>query len=377
MNIVKHVLEEVRVNGDTAIKKYTKQFDRIELETLEMSRKQIREAYEKVDAEVVSALKAAADNIAFFAERQLAQLKDFEVSRGGVLLAQKVIPLGRVGCYVPGGNYPLASTALMCAIPAKVAGVDEVIICSPKITPVTIVAADLAGADRIFSIGGVQAIGAMAYGTETVPKVDKIVGPGNKYVTAAKKEVYGIVGIDLIAGPSEAMIIADETANPDFIAADLLAQLEHGADAKACLVTISKQIADKVRKHAGKAVFSVVKSLEHAVEIANASAPEHLSLQVENPKALMNKLKNYGSLFIGPYSAIAFGDYCSGTNHVLPTNGAARYTGGLSARDFVKIVTYQEVTKQEANELAAIASAISSAEGMERHRKSAIIRKTY
>ena len=377
MRIVKQVLKDVRTNGDAAVKKYTKQFDGIKLETLEIPKEQVRKAYEKVDKEAISALGYAADNIAFFAEQQYAQLKGFEVRRGEIILGQKVIPLERVGCYVPGGNYPLASTALMCCIPAKVAGVEEIIVCSPKTAPITLVAADIAGADRIFSIGGIQAIGAMAYGTETVPKVDKIVGPGNKYVNAAKKEVYGTVGIDFIAGPSEAMVIADETGNPEFIAADLLAQLEHDADAKAYLVTTSKWLANEVRKQSRKANFSIVKSLEEAVELANTVAPEHLEIQVENPRELLDGLRNYGSLFIGPDSAIVFGDYCSGTNHVLPTNGAARYTGGLSVRDFVKIVTYQEITKQGANELADIASTISNVEGMQAHKNSATVRKAY
>lgn len=375
MRVVNEVLKDVKINGDAAVKRYAKQFDGIELKALEIPKEQVKAAYEKIDKEEVSALERAAENITSFAEQQYSQLKDFEVRNGGIVLGQKVIPLEIVGCYVPGGNYPLASTALMCCIPAKVVGVEEIIVCSPKASYGILVAADIAGADRIFSIGGIQAIGAMAYGTETVPKVDKIVGPGNKYVTAAKKEVYGIVGIDFIAGPSEAIIIADETGNPEFIAADLLAQLEHDADAKAYLVTTSRWLAGEVRKQAGKANFSIVKSLEEAVELANTVAPEHLELQVENPRELMKGLRNYGSLFIGQYSAIVFGDYCSGTNHVLPTNGAAKYTGGLSVRDFVKIVTYQEITRKGANGLADITSKISSLEGLRAHKNSATIRK--
>jgi len=267
-----------------------------------------------------------------------------------------------------------------------------VIVCSPKIKPITIIAANLAGADRIFNIGGVQAIGAMAFGTESVPKVDKIVGPGNKYVVAAKKEVFGEVGIDFIAGPSEILIIADEGSNAKFIAADLLAQAEHSKDSKVNLITNSKKIAAEVNKELklqlkklktkeiakvslknGRII--IVKNLKkEAVEIANKIAPEHLELQVKNPRSLMKKLKNYGSLFLGKYSAEVFGDYCSGTNHILPTNRAARYTGGLSVKDFLKIVTCQEITQKGANKLSKIASKFAEIEGLDAHKKSAEIR---
>ena len=285
----------------------------------------------------------------------------------------------------------MPSTALMCIIPAKVAGVREVIVCSPKIKPETIVAADIAGADRIFKIGGAQAVAAMAYGTKTIPKVDKIVGPGNVYVTEAKKQVYGDCGIDFLAGPSEVMIIADKDANPAFIAADLLAQLEHDANSRAFLVSDSEATIKNAEKEIKKQFallntksiikdslknFKIIKikKIEDSIKIANETAPEHLELQIKNPEKIIGKLRNYGSLFIGPYSAEAFGDYCSGTNHVLPTRGGARFTSGLSVRDFVKLQTYQKIDEKGAKKLSSAALQLSKAEGLDGHNKSISIR---
>ena len=391
LEVVKELLQDIKKNGDKAVLKYTEKFDKQKLKNLELSNEQVKAAYEKVDKKTLSLLKKAAENIRFFAEKQFEQLKNFETEKNDVILGQKVIPLKRVGCYVPGGRYPLPSSALMSIIPAKVAGVKEVIVCSPKITPVIIVAADIAGADRIFCIGGIQAIGAMAYGTESVPQVDKIVGPGNKYVTTAKKEVYGIVGIDFIAGPSEVLIIADETGNPEFIAADLLAQAEHDPNARTDLITTSKELAKNVNERIkiqlaklktkevaelalknGRII--IADSLERAVSIANGRAPEHLEIQVRNSEKIIEKLCNYGSLFIGENTAEVFGDYCSGTNHVLPTNGAARYTGGLSVKDFVKIVTFQRFTGKISKEMIQVASGLAEIEGLEAHRNAADIR---
>lgn len=391
--IVKQILLEVRLNGDAGVKKYTKKFDNIKLRTLEVPRKLIKEAYEQVDKETLRALKGAAKNIKAFAKKQLVSLKEFETQTETGILGQKIIPLERVGCYVPGGRYPLPSSALMSVMPAKVAGVNEVIVCSPKIKPITIVAADIAGADRIFAIGGVQAIGAMAYGTETVPRVDKIVGPGNVYVTAAKKEVYGEVGIDFLAGPSEVFIIADASGDPCSIAADLLAQAEHDVKARPDLVTTSKKLATCVLNQlklqlaqlrtkgiAQEALRNgrivLVSGLDEAAQIANQRAPEHLELQVRNPQKIIRKLRNYGSLFIGKYTAEVFGDYCSGTNHILPTNGAARYTGGLSVKDFVKVLTYQKISKMPSH-MISIASTLAEAEGLDAHRKAAEMRRIY
>jgi len=391
LEVVKEILQDVKTNGDKAVSKYTEKFDKQKLKNLELSKEQIKAAYEKVDEKTLSLLKKAAENIKFFAEKQLEQFKNFETERNSMILGQKVIPLEIVGCYVPGGRYPLPSSALMSIIPAKVVGVKEVIVCSPKITPVTIVAADTAGADRIFCIGGIQAIGAMAYGTDLVPQVDKIVGPGNKYVTAAKKEVYGMVGIDFIAGPSEVLIISDETGNPEFIAADLLAQAEHDPNARADLITTSKELAKNVNEQIkiqlaklktkevaelalknGRII--IADNLDIAVSIANRRAPEHLEIQVKNPEKIIEKLCNYGSLFIGDNTAEVFGDYCTGTNHVLPTNGAARYTGGLSVKDFVKIVTFQRFKGMIPKDMIQVASGLAKIEGLDAHRNAADIR---
>jgi len=278
----------------------------------------------------------------------------------------------------------------MCVIPAKVAGVKEVIVCSPKMKSVTVVAANIAGADRIFNVGGVQAIGAMAYGTETVPKVNKIVGPGSKYVVAAKNEVYGEVGLDFIAGPSEILIIADETGKASYIAADLLAQAEHDSQAKPFFLTTSKKLAEKVMKQldkqlplletheiAGQALKNgriiIVKDLDEAVEISNKRAPEHLEVQVRNPDEIIKKLTNYGSLFIGKNTAEVFGDYCSGTNHTLPTNGSAKYTSGLSVRDFIKMQTHQRI--KDPSKLIDTAAELANVEGLMGHKRAAEIRK--
>lgn len=387
MEIVKEIIGAVREKGDDAVRYYTKKFDNIDLANIEVTKDEIRKAYDSVSKETISALRFAKKNIEDFAKKQMAQFKDFELDNKGVILGQRVVPIERIGAYVPGGNYPLPSTALMCIIPAKAAGVKEIIICSPKIKNATIVAADIVGADRIFKIGGIQAIAAMAYGTESVPKVDKIVGPGNAYVTAAKKEIYGDCGIDFLAGPSEIMIIADEKADFRLIAADILAQLEHDVNARAFLATNSEIIANKAKKEIQKQLAALktkniiqeslknfkiilVKNIDEAVNAANEIAPEHLEIQIKNPEKIIKKLRNYGSLFIGQYSAEAFGDYCSGTNHVLPTRCGARFTSGLSVRDFIKLQTYQKISKEGAKKLASAALQLSKVEGLEAHNKS-------
>jgi len=386
---VKRILKEVKDKGDKAVAKYTKKFDNIDSKSFEITKKEIKDAYKRVDKETINALKEAAKNIRYFAKQQLRQFKSFTINKKNITLGQNVIPLEKVGCYAPGGRYPLPSSALMCIIPAKVAGVEEVIVCSPKIKDITIVASDIAGADRIFNIGGVQAIGAMAFGTKSVPKVDKIVGPGNNYVTAAKKEVYGIVGIDFTAGASEIMIIADDSGDAKLIAADLLAQAEHDPDAKVWMVTTSKKLAEKVNQELDKqlaylstkdiakeslkkGMIIIARDLDEAIKISNKKAPEHVELQVRNPQALARKLRNYGSLFIGKQTAEVFGDYCSGTNHVLPTNGAARYAGGLSVKDFIKISTFQRI--RDPARLIKVAVTLAQAEGLDAHKKAALAR---
>ena len=391
MEIVKEIIDDVRGKGDEAVKSYTWKFDKVKLDKLMVTEEDIRQAYNSVSKETISALKFAKKNIELFAKKQMAQFHDFEINKGGVAIGQKVAAIEKIGAYVPGGNYPLPSTALMCVVPARVAGVDEVVVCSPKIKPETIVAADIAGADKIFRIGGIQAIAAMAYGTESVPKVDKIVGPGNAYVTAAKKEIYGDCGIDFLAGPSEVMIIADEKSDFKIISADILAQLEHDADARAFLATNSETIANNAKKEIQKQLAAlktkniikeslknlkifITKNMEESADIANKIAPEHLELQIKNPEKIIKKLRNYGSLFIGQYSAEVFGDYCSGTNHVLPTRGGARFTSGLSVRDFIKLQTYQGIDGKGAKKLSSAALQLSKVEGLDAHNKSISIR---
>jgi histidinol dehydrogenase len=390
--VVREILDAVKKTGDMAVIAYTKRFDNVELTETEVSKGEIKEAYNKVDGEVIMALTKAAENIRAFAQAQREQVTDLRLEKDGIVLGQKVMPLERVGCYVPGGSYPLPSSALMSVIPAKVAGVKEVIVCSPKMQPVTLVAADIAGADRIFKIGGVQAVAAMAYGTRSVPRVDKIVGPGNVYVTAAKRDVFGQVGIDFVAGPSELVIIADGSADPRFIAADILAQAEHDVLARVCLITDCEETAAKAsaeverqleslptasiaKQSVAKGLVIVVKNMEQAIEVANRFAPEHLEVQVSDPQAVVPKLTNYGSLFIGKYSAEVFGDYCSGPNHILPTGGAARYTGGLSVLTFLKVLTYQEATTKGATGLAETAATLAQIEGLIGHKRSAELRR--
>lgn len=388
---VEEIAKEVRQRGDNAIRKFHAQFDKEIIDGFLITKEEILEAYKKVDPDTIKAIKKSIKNVETFAKQQLKSLKNLKTKIDKNELGHKIIPLDKVGCYIPGGNYPLLSSAVMTIVPANVAGVDEIIACSPKIKPETIVACDLCGADKIYKIGGVQAITAMAYGTQTIPKVNKIVGPGNKYVTAAKKYVYGEVGIDFLAGPSEVMIIADESANPEFVAADMLAQCEHDLDARAYLICTDKDFAKKVEIFAQKQLdglstkeiaqqsfeksFAViVKNIDEAIELANKKAPEHLEICFNDAKKYINKFKNYGSLFVGNFSAEVFGDYCSGTNHVLPTNEVSKYSGGLSVFDFVKIQTYQIISAAGKKLISPCASKLAQMEGLDAHKLAADIR---
>ncbi|MCL5010747.1 MAG: histidinol dehydrogenase [Patescibacteria group bacterium] len=376
---VQKIIKDVRSSGDLAVQRYAKKFDGLNIKDFQVGKEEIKKAYQQTDRKTFAAVKAAGKRIKDFAAKQMAQYKDFGYARNGVTVGQKIVPIKKIGVYVPGGKYPLVSSALMGIIPAKVAGVREIVVCSPKICPAVIAAADWAGANSIFNIGGVQAIAAMAYGTKSIPKVDKIVGPGNIYVTLAKKEIYGQCGIDMLAGPSEVLIIADNTASPKFLKADLLAQLEHDPLAKATLISVDEKILLKTKKEIGKPVKNLkiigAKSLSQAFNLANNEAPEHLVLAIENPKKYLSKLKNFGSLFLGNYSAVAFGDYCSGTNHILPTNQNAKFASGLSVRDFVKIQTYQQISRVGVKQIAETASQLARAEGLFWHEKSIVIRK--
>lgn len=388
---VDEIIEDVKRSGDGAVIKYSRKFGDGMLDNIEVTKEEIKNAYKNVDKDTIEAIKKAVNNVRNFAQKQIECIKNLDTEIDGAKLGHRIISIEKAGCYIPGGNYPLPSTAVMTIVPAKTAGVKTVVACSPKIQDVTIVACDLAGADKIYRAGGVQVIAAMAYGTETIEKVDKIVGPGNKFVTAAKKHVYGECGIDFLAGPSEVLIIADETANSDFVAADMLAQCEHDKDARAYLVCFSKNFAKEVDTKAKamlknlstaeiakeayeKSYAVIVENLEQAIEISEQRAPEHLEICINDAIDKIELFKNYGSLFVGNYSAEVFGDYCAGTNHTLPTNMVSRYSGGLSVFDFIKIQTYQYVDKETAKKLSKTASIIARNEGLLAHKNASDIR---
>jgi histidinol dehydrogenase len=395
---VQEIISAVRRQGDQAIREYTSKFDNVALEQFKISASEIERAYDQLDKKQVNSLEFAAENIRRFAVKQKEKLIDFKYEiRPGVFAGQRVIPIERVGVYTPGGRYPLPSTVLMCCIPAQVAGVKEIVVCSPptyngSIHPAILVAADICGVVEIYRIGGVQSIAAMAYGTESIKKVDKIVGPGNQYVTAAKKQVFGTVGIDFIAGPTELLVIADESANPAFIAADLIGQAEHDIHAIPILITTSQHLANRVIQETelqlahlktaevarqslnNNGTIIIVDSIDEAFKIANKKAPEHLELQLKNPEKYLNRLWNYGSLFIGSYSAEALGDYSSGLNHTLPTNSCARYTGGLSVKDFLKFQTTLRVSEQGLSSIGSQAMHLGEMEGLQGHARSVGIR---
>lgn len=354
------ILKQVKEKGDEALFAYTEQFDHAHLtkETVRVSEEEIAEAYEKTDEKLIGVIRKALENIRSYHEKQK-QYSWFDSKPDGTLLGQKVTPLKRVGVYVPGGKAVYPSSVLMNVIPARIAGVDEIIMVTPpgrdgKVSPHTLVAAKEAGVDAIYKVGGAQAIAALAYGTESIPKTDKIVGPGNIYVALAKKAVYGYVSIDSVAGPSEILVIADETANPRYVAADLLSQAEHDELASAILVTTSAELAEKVSdevdgflKELSRAeiiqksldnygYILVAQTMEEAIETANEIASEHLEILTKNPFDVMTKIRNAGAIFLGEYASEPLGDYFAGPNHILPTNGTAKFFSPLSVDDFIK-----------------------------------------
>lgn len=402
MATVGDIIADVRMNGDAALMEYNRRFDGCERTALRISEQEIRDAYDKVSAQEIEDIKKAAVNIENFAKAQRATvgaLEDFSPSPG-IVLGHRVIPVGSCCCYVPGGGYPLYSTALMLGIPAKVAGVERVTACSPVIKgtdcihPKTLVAMDVAGVDEIYAVGGAQAIAAFSYGTDQIQPVDMIVGPGNSFVTEAKRQCYGKVGIDFVAGPSEVLIIADGNADPEVLAADILAQSEHDKEAKGILVTtdeklgavvidaVEVQLSTLETEPIARSSWNdfgeilIADSLDEAVEYANAYAPEHLEVNVAEADAdrVVSGLKNYGSLFIGGNTAEVFGDYASGPNHTLPTLGAARYTGGVWVGTFLKICTYQSMSREAMMGIAPLVSNLARGEGLIGHARAAEIR---
>jgi histidinol dehydrogenase len=381
---VRPIVEDVRKNGDKAVIKYEKLFDNVELKRLRVRKKEIDDAYDEVEDELVDALEIAKENIERFHMLTSVE-REIKIRFEDCLMGKIYRPLERVGAYIPGGRASYPSTALMTGIPARIAGVEKLIACTPpnsegKVNPLTLVACDIAEFDEIYSIGGAQAIAAMAYGTETVPAVQKIVGPGNAYVTAAKLLVSKDVAIDMPAGPSEILVIADDSANPEFIAYDCLAQLEHDPLAIAVVLTTSERIADEVRKIVyGKLsepnlALELVRDIDEAIRIANEFAPEHLAIFCRNAEKYLEKVKNAGSVFIGDFSGVAMGDYAAGTNHVLPTSGYAKIYSGLTVESFMKSITFQQLTPETINRLGNAVTRLAEAEGLKYHAESIKIR---
>jgi histidinol dehydrogenase len=389
---VGEILMDVASNGDKAVLSYTEKFEKAHLESLMVTQDEISAAYDAVDDDLLQSLAQAAENIeAFHAEQKERDLWMTEIEPG-VMVGQKLVPLDSVGAYIPGGRASYPSSALMTIIPAKVAGVPRIVACTPpksdgSIEPLTLVAADLAGADEIYKLGGAQAIAAMAFGTETITRVNKIVGPGNVYVTAAKMLVRGAVEIDFPAGPSEVLIIADGSADPEVIALDMMAQAEHDPSSIAILVTpdaaLAKEVSDRVQAMAGSAERAeiITKSLEHgailqshdledAVEFSNAFAPEHLEIITIEPFEVLRNIRHAGSVFLGEFTPVAAGDYASGTNHVLPTSGYARAFSGLNVDAFLKKVTVQMITEDGLRLLEDTITSLANAEGLKAHAES-------
>ena len=396
-DIVTDIIAEVRKNGDEALFAYSKKFDKAELSSLEVNKDEIDEALGLVDPEFISVMEEAAQNIRAFHEKQVRN--SFVINdRDGVVIGQKVMPIEKVGLYVPGGTAAYPSTVLMDSIPAKIAGCPEIVMVTPpkqdgKVNPVILAAASIAGVDRIFKVGGAQAVAALAYGTESVPKVDKIVGPGNVFVAEAKKQVFGIVSIDMIAGPSEILVVADATCNPKFVAADLLSQAEHDKMASAVLVTDDRAFAQAVsdeleiqipllpRAEIARAsidnngkIIVAENDLSLAIDIANEIAPEHLELCVDNPFDYLDKVKHAGSIFMGKNCPEALGDYFAGPNHTLPTSGTARFSSPLSVDDFVKKSQFTYYSSDALGKVADKISYFANKEGLSAHGKSATVR---
>lgn len=395
--IVAEILADVRQNGDEAVLRYCAKFDKAELETLEVSPEEITQALAAVEPEFLEILKEAAANIRDFHSKQVRN--SFVIAdKPGIVLGQKVTPIEKVGVYVPGGTAAYPSTVLMDTIPAKIAGCPQIVMVTPpgkngKVNPAILAAASIAGVDRIFKVGGAQAIGALAYGTQSIPRVDKIVGPGNAFVAEAKKQVFGMVSIDMIAGPSEILVIADGKSNPVHVAADLLSQAEHDKLASAVLVTDSRELAEAVsaelerqlpllpRQEIARASIDnngkiiVAETLMQGIEIANEIAPEHLELMVDDPFAYLDAVKNAGSIFMGRSCPEALGDYFAGPNHTLPTSGTARFSSPLSVDDFVKKSQFSYYTPEALGAVADKIAAFAEKEGLRAHGRSATIRK--
>lgn len=386
---VSAVLSDVRTRGNAALREYTKKFDKVELDSFEVSEEEFEKALSEVGPELLGHLKIAAENIRAFHRAQMPETTWFMELQPGVVLGQKATPLESVGAYAPGGRASYPSTVLMTVIPARVAGVEKVIVCTPpradgSVHPLTLAAAKVAGADKVFKLGGVQAIGAMAYGTESVPKVDKIVGPGNVFVTSAKMQVRDIAEIDFPAGPSEVLIIADESADAAMAASDIIAQAEHDPNAVSVLVTTSETLAQAVKEEVliqaentarseivkislENAAVLIMDSLDQCIDFSNKFAPEHLEIMVEDSDSVLDRIRSAGSIFIGNYAPVPVGDYASGTNHVLPTAGYAKIYSGLNINHFLKYSSIQKISKSGLESLKETVIALAEEEGLKAH----------
>jgi len=392
IKVVNEVIEDVKANGDKSIEFYTEKFDNVKLEKILVNQSEIKKSYDKVDKKVIDALRKAAKNIEKFHKAQIPK-EWYEEVDNGIKAGQIIRPIDIVGCYIPGGRAIYPSSVLMTIIPAKIAGVNKIICCTPpmpngKVNDMVLAAADIAGAHEIYMVGGAQAIAAMAFGTKTIPKVDKIVGPGNIFVTTAKKLVYGDVDIDFPAGPSEVLIIADDTGNAEYIAFDMLAQAEHDPEASSVLITNSSNLAYKVKDiisgnikymHRKKIIEESIKkygkiiisdSIDDAVDFANDYAPEHLIIMTKDPEDVLKNINNAGSIFLGELTPVAAGDYGSGTNHVLPTSRNARMYSGLSTESFIKKPTVQKLNNDGVKSLKDVVITLAEYEGLYAHAES-------
>ncbi|KAI2603973.1 histidinol dehydrogenase [Hypoxylon fragiforme] len=397
-DIVKGVISDIKAHGDTAVRSYSEKFDKWSPPSFKLSAAQIQECISQLPAQTLADIASAQANVRTFAEAQRASISDFEVEiQPGVFLGQKSNAIGTAGAYIPGGRYPLLASAHMTIVTAKVAGVEHVVACTPpiagEIPRATVAAAHMAGADEIFLLGGTQAIAAMALGTETVRKVDFLAGPGNAFVAEAKRQLFGEIGIDLLAGPTEVLVIADQFADPFTIATDLLSQAEHGPDSPAVLITTSEEVGrktmvfvDQILKDMPTADLAgtswrdygevvVVDSLDEAFELADEYSSEHVQILTREPRVALEKMRNFGALFLGEKTCVSYGDKCIGTNHVLPTRKASRYTGGLWVGKYLKTQTYQEVVDEKASgEIGRLCGRCSRAENFEGHARSGDLR---
>lgn len=377
--MVRKIIEDVRVSGDEAVVKYTKKFDKIKLVSrqLRVSEAETNEAYQNISPEFITNLKVIIENITKFYQKQIR--KSWKIKgEDGITLGEKIHPIEKVGVYIPAGTAPLVSTVYMTVLPAKIAGVEKIILTAPpnkygSIDPHILAVANLLKVDEVYKVGGAQAIAALAFGTSCIPKVDKIVGPGNLYVNEAKRQLFGYVDIDMFAGPSEVVIIAGKYSNPSFVASDLIAQSEH-TGGLSILVTNSKKLAKRITKEVADGYIIVVRNLDQAADIVNKIAPEHLEIMVKHPQRIVKKIKNAGAIFIGPYTPVAIGDYVAGPSHVLPTAGTARFFSGLGIEDFVKRSHVVSYTKRALEKVRQPMEQISNIESLTKHMDSVKIR---